>query len=49
MSTNTGGRLAECAKTTGVIDQSASQAETSTPAVEKFVEKKKGENPGKKS
>ncbi len=39
-------RLAEALKQRGVIDQSASQAETSK-AVEKYVEKKKGENPGK--
>lgn len=39
-------RLAEALKERGVIDQSASQAETSK-AVEKYVEKKKGENPGK--
>ncbi len=41
-------RLAEALKQRGVIDQSASKAETSK-AVEKYVEKKKGENPGKES
>ncbi|MGR5908897.1 hypothetical protein ACT7DL_29080 [Bacillus paranthracis] len=38
--------MAEALKQRGVIDQSVSQAETSK-AVEKYVEKKKGENPGK--
>ncbi len=41
-------RLAEALKQRGVIDQSASQAETSK-AVEKYVEKKKGKTLGKKS
>lgn len=41
-------RLAEALKQRGVIDQSASQAETSK-AVEKYVEKKKGKTLVKKS
>ncbi|WP_020062057.1 immune inhibitor A domain-containing protein [Bacillus sp. 123MFChir2] len=39
-------RLANALKERGVIDPSASQAETSK-AIEKYIEKKKGENPGK--
>ncbi|WP_439876841.1 immune inhibitor A domain-containing protein (plasmid) [Bacillus mycoides] len=39
-------RLAKALKQRGVIDQSASQAETSK-AVEKYIEKKKGKNPEK--
>lgn len=40
-------RLAEALKERGVIDKSASQAETSK-AVEKYVEKKKGKTLGKR-
>ncbi|MEI4801661.1 immune inhibitor A domain-containing protein [Bacillus sp. FJAT-51639] len=41
-------RLANALKQRGVIDPSASQAETSK-AVEKYIEKKNGENPGKET
>ncbi|HDX9590615.1 TPA: immune inhibitor A [Bacillus pseudomycoides] len=41
-------RLANALKERGVIDPSASQAETAK-AVEKYIEKKKGENPGKET
>ena len=41
-------RLANALKQRGVIDSSASQAETSK-AVEKYIEKKNGENPGKET
>lgn len=39
-------RLADALKKRGVIDSSASEKETKK-AVEKYVENKKGENPGK--
>ena len=41
-------RLANALKERGVIDSSASETETKK-AVEKYVEKKKGENPGKEA
>ncbi|WP_242220098.1 immune inhibitor A domain-containing protein [Bacillus cereus group sp. BfR-BA-01380] len=41
-------RLANALKQRGVIDPSASQAETAK-AVEKYIEKKNGENPGKET